>query len=237
MKKPFERMRRYALGLGIGLSIAMTSVAAFAADAITTDDVNMRAGPGTGFPRLRTVYEGSLVDIKGCLSNGYWCDVVVGRDRGWVTTSALALKRNNTRYYLRDYRSDRTFLGLPFIDFSFDDYWDNNYRSRDFYNDRSRWRRDYHDNGWHSSPRIYNSDNNGRHSEHWRDNDNRGRRDKDDHPALVIQPSPSVERHDDRNDIRIDVPLIDNRKGAPNSGITYTPDGKIDNHKPGWTRE
>ncbi|MDP2802375.1 MAG: SH3 domain-containing protein [Phreatobacter sp.] len=61
--------------------------AALAQDAVTTGDVNMRAGPGTQFERLATLPAGTGVDIAGC--SGSWCRVVHRGITGFVSRSFL----------------------------------------------------------------------------------------------------------------------------------------------------
>jgi len=56
-----------AIATGLGASVAM------AAPAVTTSDLNVRAGQGTSHPVVGVLPEGSIVDVRGC-GDG-WCFV------------------------------------------------------------------------------------------------------------------------------------------------------------------
>lgn len=74
-----------AIGFGLGLLVADT---AFAAEAYTATDLNVRTGPGTQYDRIGTLPVNSGVDVIDCHSG--WC-LVHGRGlRGWVSSSYLA---------------------------------------------------------------------------------------------------------------------------------------------------
>jgi len=60
---------------------------ALAQDAVTTGAVNLRAGPGTQFPRVTTLPAGAGVDITSC--NGAWCRVVYRGMTGFVSRNLL----------------------------------------------------------------------------------------------------------------------------------------------------
>uniref|UniRef100_UPI0025F216E3 SH3 domain-containing protein n=1 Tax=Phreatobacter sp. TaxID=1966341 RepID=UPI0025F216E3 len=61
--------------------------AALAQDAVTTGAVNLRAGPGTQFPRVTTLPAGAGVDITSC--SGAWCRVVYRGITGFVSRNLL----------------------------------------------------------------------------------------------------------------------------------------------------
>jgi uncharacterized protein YraI len=110
-----------------------------AAEGFATANVNMRSGPSTRYPAVSLIPAGESVEIHGCLADLPWCDVSFYGGRGWVAG----------RYVQADYRRNRVYvepryyrpLGIPTVVFQFDNYWDRNYRGRDFYRDRDRWRR------------------------------------------------------------------------------------------------
>lgn len=125
------------------------ATAASAQQAFTTNDVAMRAGPGTRYPIVRMLPEDANVYIHGCLSNWDWCDVSWRRSRGWVFSDYLEAVYRNRRIDFDEYRG---YADIPFVTFGFG-YWDRYYRDRPWFdnwdrwgdrNDR-RWRR-YHDN-------------------------------------------------------------------------------------------
>jgi uncharacterized protein YraI len=71
--------------LGGTAAVLLLSVGAAAAyPATVTGNLNMRSGPGTGYPVLDTLPPGTVVDVRGC--SGSWCDV----GSGWVSASYLA---------------------------------------------------------------------------------------------------------------------------------------------------
>nr|WP_246801880.1 SH3 domain-containing protein [Ensifer adhaerens] len=110
-----------------------------AAEGFATANVNMRSGPSTRYPAVSMIPVGESVEIHGCLADLPWCDVSFYGGRGWVAG----------RYVQADYRRNRVYvepryyrpLGIPTVVFQFDNYWDRNYRGRDFYRERDRWRR------------------------------------------------------------------------------------------------
>jgi len=63
----------------------LATTTALAAPGVTTASVNFRSGPGTQFPSLRTLPEGTAVDIGDCEGSGSWCAVTVGGRSGFVS--------------------------------------------------------------------------------------------------------------------------------------------------------
>lgn len=120
----------------VALGLAVMAGPALAADAYTTSDLNLRAGPGTDYPRIGIIGDNTLVNVQGCLNGWSWCDVIIEGDRGWVSGRGLVLARNEGRIYFRD---EAPRLGVPVITFNVDRYWGDNYRDRRFYRDRDRW--------------------------------------------------------------------------------------------------
>ncbi|WP_342360593.1 SH3 domain-containing protein [Terrarubrum flagellatum] len=80
---------RFARRLGLGAFIATALAAsAMAQDAYTTAGVNMRSGPGTGYPVVMGLPEGAGVDIVGDCA-GPWCNIEAEGARGWVASAYL----------------------------------------------------------------------------------------------------------------------------------------------------
>jgi uncharacterized protein YraI len=123
------------------VAAAGASSAALARPGFATADVNMRAGPSTGFPVVTTIPDGARVNIHGCVAGYGWCDVGWGGARGWVSGAYLQFIYNDRRV-LVPYYAPR--IGLPIIAFSVDTYWRHHYRHRPWYHRRSYWRRHYH---------------------------------------------------------------------------------------------
>lgn len=120
------------------MAVALPAVAE-AAQAISTANVNLRAGPSTQYPPVLVVSAGSRVEIFGCLSSANWCDVGFAGYRGWISGSYLQTQYSSRRIYVDPDYYGR--LGIPVVTFRVDNYWDRYYRGRDFYRERDRWRR------------------------------------------------------------------------------------------------
>jgi uncharacterized protein YraI len=102
----------------------LLSARVFAQSALTAQGVNLRAGPDPVFPLVTWLPRQTAVQVAGCLEGGQWCDVVVGRSRGWVDS------RNLSNFF-----RDRA----PVVTFSVEAYWDEHYRRRPWYADKSKW--------------------------------------------------------------------------------------------------
>jgi len=82
-------LKRTALTFGIALAaLAGSSVAALAAPAWATTNVNVRDGAGTGFPVVDVLRRGERVDIDFC--RGSWCFVNRRGPDGWVSANFLS---------------------------------------------------------------------------------------------------------------------------------------------------
>ncbi|MGA9321016.1 MAG: SH3 domain-containing protein, partial [Xanthobacteraceae bacterium] len=82
----FPPIKYLQIALGTAALIALSAVAAQAAPALATKNVNMRQGPGTSYPLVTTIPGGSTVDVSGC--HGGWCTVVwQGRTGYAIATS------------------------------------------------------------------------------------------------------------------------------------------------------
>jgi len=73
--------------------------AAYAADGITTGNVNLRTGPGVKYAKRGTLPSGYRLNIGHCQGN--WCRVNSRRGAGWVSTRYLAFNQGVTRSYRR----------------------------------------------------------------------------------------------------------------------------------------
>ncbi|MCQ8784298.1 SH3 domain-containing protein [Mangrovibrevibacter kandeliae] len=135
----------YKTLLGAALMIGTLGLAGTAsaqAVAIATTDVNLRAGPSTGYPAVDVVPSGDNVRVYGCLEQRSWCDVSYGGIRGWMSSDYLAYFDRGRRY-----TGPRVVASAPIVTFSVGNYWGRYYRGRSFYRDRDRWDRWGHDRG------------------------------------------------------------------------------------------
>lgn len=137
----------------LAVTVALGAQAAEARPGYATANVNLRAGPDTDFPVVDVIPDSDPVDVRGCLNDESWCDVIWEGNRGWVFSEYLAL----------DYRGDMRPLpdigveafGIPIISFAATDYWGRYYVGRPWYRDRTRWYafRPRPRPGWHAPPR------------------------------------------------------------------------------------
>ncbi|WP_181706761.1 SH3 domain-containing protein [Chthonobacter rhizosphaerae] len=130
-------MKSYLFAALVALGVVALPAGASADPGYTTGDVNLRAGPGTNYPRIAVVRRGSSVEIHGCLRGYSWCDVSVGYERGWISSRYLDRFYDDRQVYVPQPRYYRP----PVVTFGFG-YWDRHYRDRDFYRYRERWDRD-----------------------------------------------------------------------------------------------
>ncbi len=143
--KPMTTPRRYSLKSAL-LSIAAIAAAfvlpaaAQAAEGFATANVNMRSGPSTRYPAVTVIPVGTPLEIHGCLADTPWCDVSFYDGRGWVAGRYVQAQYQQRRVYVEpDYYGS---LGIPLVTFELGNYWDRNYRNRDFYRQRDYYRRD-----------------------------------------------------------------------------------------------
>ena len=124
------------------LKLALLAVAvlaplsALAADGYVNGYVNLRAGPGTRYPRIMTLQPGTAVAVHGCINGWSWCDVGAQGERGWVDGSYLQYPYRNRRVVLSSYGSQ---IGIPIVSFILGAYWGNHYSNRSWYGERQRW--------------------------------------------------------------------------------------------------
>ncbi len=105
-------LKRTALTLGIAAAaIIGSAVAALAAPAYATSNVNVRMGPGTGYGVVDVLRRGDRVDIDYC--QGSWCYVRKPGPDGYVSASYLARDRGYDDDYYYDDEDDYFFIDPP----------------------------------------------------------------------------------------------------------------------------
>jgi uncharacterized protein YraI len=130
-------MPRYLLYLAASLAASASLSATASADtARVTANLHMRAGPSTEFPVVTTVSDGARVEVHGCVSGYSWCDVSWADSRGWVDATYLTYPYHNSYVPIVDYGSE---IDLPIVVFEVGNYWDDYYRGRPWYHNRSHW--------------------------------------------------------------------------------------------------
>lgn len=132
----------------LSAAVLVPGVASAAANAIVTTDLNMRAGPSTGYERVATIPGGGNVVVHGCATGFSWCDITWAGARGWVSSNYLAYLDGGRR---RSIASFGISIGLPTVGFDRDDYyrryhggWHNDRRDHDWDRDNRRERRVEH---------------------------------------------------------------------------------------------
>lgn len=157
----------------------LVPAAAWAESAVTTQGVNMRAGPDVSYPQVAFLPRGVGVDVIGCVEGYSWCDVVAGGNRGWVYAGYLAtpVYGYNSAPGIIAYQGPT--LGIPLISFSIGNYWDNYYRGRPWWNNRAYW---YNRDHWREPPRYVEGPRHygGHENRNWHD-DNRGNENREWH--------------------------------------------------------
>ena len=91
--------------LMLAMALAASPPAVAAETATITSSVNVRSGPDRSLPTVTWLLGGTRVTVVGCVANWRWCDVVAGRDRGWVYSRCLLYTSPSPR--------DRTRSRMP----------------------------------------------------------------------------------------------------------------------------
>ena len=137
-----QAMRRFAVAvavvvaLGAGAILSPPPAHAQDPNAYLLTNVNLRAGPGTEYPVIITVPNRAQIEIRGCLEDYRWCDIVFEDQRGWMRSIYLSYWYNEYYYPLGDYAPQ---LDLQIVSFDVDAYWGEYYQDRPFYAERARW--------------------------------------------------------------------------------------------------
>ena len=127
-------LRSLAAAGSLAAAISASTIA-MAEPGVATGDVNMRTGPGTGYPIITTIPAGAPIEIYGC-SN--WCEVDYAGAQGYVSANYVSAAAGTPApvygggYY--DY-SDGYYGYAPSIYFSFGGYgsgygWGGGHRGR-----------------------------------------------------------------------------------------------------------
>jgi uncharacterized protein YraI len=99
--------------------------------AMTTLDLNLRAGPAPTFPVIAVIPANADVTLYGCVADRAWRDVGFEGQRGW-SYAAYLMFQNAVIPQIEQ--------GLPPpVEFQGEAYWAQNYPTQPFYNDRARF--------------------------------------------------------------------------------------------------
>ncbi len=127
------------------LASAALPASAMAADGIAVQSGTLRAGPATDYPAVGHVRSGEPLTIYGCIRGYTWCDVSTDADRGWFPGARIAFIRQGHRVFLPEVAPE---IGIGIVGFGVDEYWQDHYRNRPFYNHVDR----FHDHRGQSAP-------------------------------------------------------------------------------------
>jgi uncharacterized protein YraI len=115
----------------------LAAPAAFAQEqAVTSQPVDLYAGPSGDYPVVSEIDQGAPVEVMGCLSDYSWCDVVVPGLRGWVYGGYLTYPYQGGYVPVQNYGA---VIGVPVVTFVLGTYWGSFYRDRPWYGERDRW--------------------------------------------------------------------------------------------------
>ncbi|MGH8149334.1 MAG: SH3 domain-containing protein [Steroidobacteraceae bacterium] len=129
-------MPRYALVCSYAALLLAAFGSANAQNAFTSRPMNVRAGPNREYPLVAQLGSGAPLDVRGCLSDWSWCDASFDGNRGWIYAGGLSFDYQGGRVPLYSYGPS---LGLPIVTFSLPTYWNDYYRGRPWYAQRSVW--------------------------------------------------------------------------------------------------
>jgi uncharacterized protein YraI len=144
----------------LAVSVLATG-AAQAATALVTTDLNVRTGPGAGYPALGMFPNGARVNVGGCTSGYGWCQVSYGGLTGWASSRYLAWREGYASSGGSDFGSNAAAIGIPLIAGAVigaaiadrdHDRWERRHWRRDRWDRwdrRDRWERRH----WHSRDR------------------------------------------------------------------------------------
>ncbi|MEP7043239.1 MAG: SH3 domain-containing protein [Dokdonella sp.] len=132
----------------LALAMLFLPLVAQAYDGFVTANVNLRAGPDVGYPAVMLLPSGAPVAIQGCIDGWTWCDVIAGPNRGWVAGTFVQNQYGGQRVVVTDYGAR---IGIPIVAFALGAYWDNYYRGRPWYRQRSSW--EHRHFGYRAPPR------------------------------------------------------------------------------------
>ena len=90
-------------------------------------------------PERRGHSRGDVVNVRGCLRDESWCDVIWAGNRGWVFSEYLAFDYRGAPTPLPDI--GLSVFRIPVVSFVGVDYWRRHYVGRPWYHERDRWTR------------------------------------------------------------------------------------------------
>lgn len=151
---------RFLVLLGVLLSVALSPPARAEWRGFATDDVNLRAGPGTEYVVLDVVPEGARMFVDTC--RGGWCSVSYRGEEGYI--SRRFIMQTRVRDYAPRVTAEPRYYEEPDYEFSGPEYEDlpigndlrlyRDLQRREAYRRQLRRQRDLQDRRIHSDRRA-----------------------------------------------------------------------------------
>lgn len=124
----------------LALLTAWTTAASASSVAVSTANVNLRAGPAASYPVVTVVPQGARIVTHGCVADYAWCDVAFGSYRGWVSASYIQVVYNGGPVVLSV--AVAPAVGVTVV--SYDRvYWDTYYVAQPWYGSWTAYYRPY----------------------------------------------------------------------------------------------
>lgn len=108
--------------------------------AVSTANVNLRAGPATSYPAVTVVPQGSRIVTHGCIDDYAWCDVSFEQYRGWVSASYIEVVYNGSTVVLS--ATVAPAMGVTVVTYD-RVYWDTYYVGQPWYGSWTAYYRPY----------------------------------------------------------------------------------------------
>lgn len=131
-------LKRFLLALAILTAVASTASAATVA--VSTADVNLRAGPSTSYPVVVVVPQGASIVTHGCVADYAWCDVAYAAYRGWVSASYVQVVHQGVPTVLTPSLATDVGITVAVYDRV---YWDTYYLAQPWYGSWTSYYRPY----------------------------------------------------------------------------------------------
>jgi uncharacterized protein YraI len=75
--------------IGVASALLLSSAAIADSSVVTTGNLNIRTGPGTGYHVIGVIPAGDAATVTSCLSDSSWCSVDYGGMQGWSSANYM----------------------------------------------------------------------------------------------------------------------------------------------------
>ena len=122
----------------LAVLVAGTTAALATTVAVSTANVNLRAGPETSYPVVTVVPQGARIVAHGCIDGYTWCDVAYGAFRGWMSAGYIQVVYLGEPVVLTPAVAPAVRVNVVVYDRT---YWDTYYVSQPWYGSWSTYYR------------------------------------------------------------------------------------------------